>query len=185
MKRQNLKRGFTIVELLIVLGVFAMLTSVVLARYRTFDTNAKFANASEDIILALRQAQVYGVGAKGNTTSCGEGTTFECAYGVHFSMSAPHELRIFVDLDNNNKYTDTTEDVTVTTWDNTISLTNLLCNTLLPCANQLDVTFKRPNPDAIIADSTGGGYNDGKITISNGIKNATITITEAGQISLQ
>ena len=178
--------GFTIVELLIVLAVFAMLTSVVLARYRTFDTNAKFANASEDVVLALRQAQVYGVGVKAGASSCTGGTSFDCAYGVHFSTSAPHEIRLFVDGNNDGKYSPGVgEDVSVITWDNSISISGLSCG-WIPCSDHLDVMFKRPNPDAVISDLSGVGSNTfAQVVISNGSKTTTTTITSAGQISLQ
>ena len=176
--------GFTIVELLIVLAVFAMLTSVVLARYRTFDTNAKFANASEDVVLALREAQVYGVGVKAGASSCG-GTSFDCAYGVHFSTSASNEIRLFVDVNGDGKYSGLGEDVSVITWDNSISISGLSCGGL-PCTGYLDVMFKRPNPDALIGDLSGVGSNTfAQVVISNGSKTTTTTITSAGQISLQ
>jgi hypothetical protein len=169
--------GLTIVEL-----------QFVLARYRTFDTNAKFVNASEDVVLALRQAQVYGVGVKAGASSCGGvgKTAFDCVYGVHFSTNAPHEIRLFVDANGDGKYSGAGEDVSVITWDNSISIMSLSCGGL-PCTGYLlDVMFTRPYPDAVMRDAVGVGSNtSAQILISNGLKTTTTTITSAGQISLQ
>ena len=88
-------------ELLVTIAIYIMMISIVLASYRTFNTNAIFVNASEDIILALRQAQVYGVGTKTSSVVCG----FACPYGVHIDMSDANGLTIFVDLDSDKVYT--------------------------------------------------------------------------------
>ncbi len=186
------------VELLIVMGVFVMLTGVVLANYRTFDTNAKFANASEDVVLALRQAQVYGVGVKGNTGMCGGGTTFDCAYGVYFSTAPLNRngVSLFVDANNNKKYdTGGTEDIPggKISWGTAIEVSLLSCTPICTTVNELSVTFKRPSPDAFINDgnaiTTQGAtspYQSVAVTIRdvNTTKTSAVTVTTAGQISL-
>lgn len=184
-------RGFTLVELLIVLGVFTLLTGVVLSNYRTYNTNATFANASEDIVLALRQAQVYGAGVKGNIISCG-GSSFNCSYGVHFSQST-NSIVLFADVDGNRVYTGADNPpVETITWGSTISIDKLTCGGLDCSTGVANVTFKRPNPDAYIADipvtnpAQSSPYNATIIILKdvNTGRTATTTITRAGQISL-
>lgn len=189
--------GFTLVELLIVLGIFALLTGVVLGNYRTYDSNALFANASEDIVLALRQAQVYGAGAKENTAVCDGGTKFECAYGVHFSTVSPASNGITVFADNNNNRVFDGGDLVVAgtsvTWPTNISVTDLKCGGIDCSLNVASATFRRPNPDAFIADvavansSLPSPYNLLTITLtdSKAGKTAIVKITRAGQISIQ
>lgn len=177
--RHSSKRGFTLVELAVTLGIFAVMTGVVLARYRTFDTNAKFANATEDIVLALRQAQVYGVGTKGQSSS------FATPYGVHFDMAFTNRIKLFAD--NNLDYIYNAGDTEVETiqWGNGIVLSSVECDTGACGGSKLSAVFKRPNPDAIISNSTVSGYSVGKISITNGPKTSIIVITKAGQISIQ
>lgn len=194
MKNHALKSGgFTMIELLVTIGVSLMLTGVVLANYRTFSTNAEFANASEDVVLALRQAQVYGAGTKGNTTVCPPvtGTSFACAYGVFLTLFEPQIITVFIDV-NNNKIYDLGEQLgDAVKWSKNISITSLQCG-VLPCTGrvgggEMNVTFIRPNPDAYITDASGALFDKGTIVLTDAKtgKNSTITLTSAGQISVQ
>lgn len=186
--------GFTLVELLIVLGVFAVLTAVILSNYRTYNTNAVFANASENIVLALRQAQVYGSGSKAGSGACGGMTVFDCSYGVYFVQGA-NGVKVFADTNNNRVYNSGEEiglESTAVTWASTISITNLLCDGLSCSTGAASVTFRRPNPTAFIADvapyaTTTSAYTSISIAVTdaNTGRTATTTITKAGQISIQ
>gem|GEM_PF-851141 len=182
-------RGFTLVEVLVSIGIFTVLTGVVLANYRGYNTNALFANASEDIVLALRQAQVYGVGTKR------VGASFEVPYGVYLNTDALNRngFKFFADINGNHLF-DINEDAglinNATKWGNSISVTSLLCDGIA-CGTTYgaNVTFERPNPDAFIANATSQAVSKGLLTIiltdSNTGKTSTISITSAGQISLQ
>lgn len=176
--------GFTLVELLVTLGIFMVMTGVVLANYRTYNTGALFANASEDIVLALRQAQVYGVGSKG------EGTSFTTPYGVYFLRSTPSQIIIFADKDSNGLYS-SADDTMIETikWPSNVKIdasTGITCDADSN-ASVVGVTFNRPNPSAVITKSTlADCANLGKIKIidTNTNKTVSVTITTAGQISL-
>lgn len=181
-------RGFTLIELLVTLGIFTVMTGVVLANYRTYDTNALFANASEDIVLALRQAQVYGVGVRGESGS------FTTSYGVFFDLTTPGQILLFADIDPpgapDGKYTAGRDKIIETVaWQSPISITDLSCDGI-GCSGGLSVTFTRPRADASLYDGTPTAHSTASVTISNGsvgagLKYSTITISSAGQISLQ
>ncbi len=173
--------------------IFSVITAIVLSSNKTFGTNTKIVNASEDMVLALRQAQVYGISSKRNTDTSGNpivcgASAFDCRLGVNFSLSSSHQFFIFVDVDDSKTYN--TGDVVIETIPlaTPIIISNIDC---LPhvtgCAGGvLNITFKRPNPDAIVADSTtGGGYDEAHIVVSDGTKNTTIDINRTGQISVQ
>lgn len=185
MRHNKTTLGFTMVELLVVLGIFSVMTGVVLGKYRTYNTNALFANASEDIVLALRQAQVYGVGVKGSSGN------FDVPYGVYFNTGA-NSISLFGDGNSDRVFT-TTEDTGLVNsgavWNSSISIFSLSCGGAACLGNKASVTFKRPNPDAFISDTAGLGTSKSYLTIivkdSNTSKTATVTITNAGQISLQ
>ncbi|MDO8603902.1 MAG: prepilin-type N-terminal cleavage/methylation domain-containing protein [bacterium] len=179
-------QGFTLVELLVSIGIFTIMTGVVLANYRTYNTNANFANSSEDIVLALRQAQVYGVSVKGESSS------FNIPYGVSFDISStgkPNQIILFADKDSDGIYAPASDSIVQTiTWQSPIGITALECGSVPCTGGVLNVTFKRPNPDARITQ--GATVDDSvqiaKITVGNGgTKTSTITISKAGQISIQ
>lgn len=186
-------RGFTLIELLVSISILTIMTSVVLAKYKTYNTNVPFANASEDVVLALRQAQVYGAGGKGHTVACGVGTTYECSYGVYFS-TAPLEkngITLFADTDNDRIFTQGVDAVVERiSWPSSISVSALACLPgPLACASVATVTFRRPDPAAFIAEvpNPAFSYDSMTVTLTNSTtgKTATTTISKAGQISLQ
>jgi len=187
-------RGFTLIELLVSITIFTVMTGIVLAKYNTYNTNAPFVNASEDIVLALRHAQVYGAGSKGNIVGCGAGTTFECSYGVFFSTAAAEKngLTIFVDTNNDRRFTSGADSIVERIrWASPISINTLSCpGSVGTCSSTVSVTFRRPNPDAFINDTVSFpavSYPAATVSIvnANSGRTATVMISQAGQISLQ
>lgn len=180
-------RGFTIIELLVTLAIFTALTGVVLANYRSYNNNGLLANASEDVVLAIRQAQVYGAAAKGNTVACGGATSFDCPYGVYF-LSGANNIIFFADVDKDRIY-DAVGDTLVNTisWKSSISIFSIACDGS-SCASATSVTFRRPNPDAFIANTASLASSIGNLVITlkdtSTNKTTTITVTKAGQISI-
>ena len=187
-------RGFTLVELLVSIGVLTVLTGTILAGYRNYNNNALFANVSEDIILALREAQVYGVGAKG--VGAGPAASFDTPYGIFAKFGDPQQIIFFADTNLNRVY-DSGPDaiIRIISWKAPITITKLECGGSggICTSNIATITFKRPNPDAVISDggfSSSGSLSTGEITIENGVsgsgfRKSKIIVTEAGQISLQ
>jgi len=181
--RRLQSKGFTLIELLVTISIFIILTSVVLAKYRTFNTNAGFANATEDIVTALRQTQVYGIGAKG------ESGLFTVPYGVYFDTGTPSQIKLFADRNAtpDGKYValDDSPVIETVSWQNGIIITAVNCGASACSGGRLHVTFKRPNVDAVIRDDNGVQYEYATVVITNGTKTSTVVITKAGQISIQ
>lgn len=187
-RKKGTLRGFTLVELLVSIAIFSVMTSVVLANYGNYNTNAKFANASEDVVLALRQAQVYGAGTKG-ATLCGI-DSFSCSYGVYFKEGMS-SIVIFLDVNGDKIYTAVDNPpVETIKWEDTISISQVLCGGF-PCSLGVSsVTFKRPDQDAFISENIpnpGISFDSSSIILldSKTNKTAVVKITRAGQISLQ
>ncbi len=194
--RPMLVAGFTIIELLLTLGIFTMMTSVVLVNYRSFNNNSGFTNAVEDVYLALREAQVYGSGGRtaGGTTTCGNpASSFNCAYGVHF-VNGSGSYNFFVDINQNRIFdTGTGELIQTISLGSGTTVTSLWCvrsGTSGACGTSgASVTFMRPSPDAFISEVSGvsapaNSLNGVEVTIK-GIKTAKVVISGAGQISIQ
>ena len=62
-KIQN-KSGMTAIELVVVMGIFAAISSTVLFNYRDFSSNIALQNLAQDIALQIKQAQTDAVSGK-------------------------------------------------------------------------------------------------------------------------
>lgn len=173
-KRSFTNAGFTLVELIVTLGIFSMMTSVVLAQYHSFSINADFSNSGEDILLAMREAQTYGAVGNKAVVECGvPASIFNCVYGVHFDASQK-SYTIFID--NNGSYGEG-ESVGAPTI---LKVSKMI---LSSGGETLDVTFKRPNVDAIIS----GGSDSATITLTSmdGSKTLAVSVSKTGQMSVK
>ncbi len=183
--------GFSLIELLVTIGIFSVITGVVLANYRSFNKNSDFANTIENVYFALREAQVYGAGGKtAGITACGTpASSFNCAYGVRFSVGSV-SYDFFVDA-NENRMMDTGEQIQTQSLGVDTSVTSVTCITSsgsVACpASGASVTFKRPSPDAFIAERSGQENSIDRVVvaITKGTKTANVAISSTGQISIQ
>lgn len=184
MSMRNQSLGFTMVELAVTMAIFTLLISVVLANYRSFTGNADFANATESVALALREAQIYGVGSKQASVACGTpASTFNCPYGASFKVGQGQYV-IFVDQNENRIYDSATDTVVRTVVLPTgVTISGASC-AVASCGTGFDVTFKRPSPDALIGAT---GEASAVLTLSRATtgKTSSIRISRAGQFSIQ
>lgn len=81
--------GFSLIEMLVVVGIFAFLSSVVFANYNQFNIKASLDNLTHQVALIIRQAQVYGISVSQIYSS-------SKAYGVYFSTATPGDQKTFV-----------------------------------------------------------------------------------------
>ncbi len=73
------KSGFTLTELLISCAIIALVSTIVLVKYGSFDSTVLLKSAAYEIALTLREAQVRSVSVSG------EGGEFSYPYGVTFT----------------------------------------------------------------------------------------------------
>ena len=77
--------GFTLIEIILVVGIFAILLTVSMAAFGSFRDDSQLQNTTNDIQAVLRLAQ--------NKTVASEGAE---QYGVYFNVSSsPHEYILF------------------------------------------------------------------------------------------
>lgn len=86
-KRETLRysdAGFTLIEVLVIIGIMAILMILALPVYRSFQDESDLNNSTEEIINTLRIAQ--------NKTLASEGAS---QYGVYFDTSIPYQVIMF------------------------------------------------------------------------------------------
>lgn len=101
--QRKITAGFTLVELLVTISIFAVVTGIVLVSQSRFNNTILLTDLTYDVALTIRQAQNYGVNVRqyesGNTKN------FSTAYGVYFNENYLKNLALFADADGNNAFT--------------------------------------------------------------------------------
>lgn len=186
--------GFTLVELIVTVGIFAIISSVVLVRNSQFDNEVLLADVAYDVALSIRQAQNYGIHV------LGQGNEFDKPYGVYFEAGENAvTYKLFLDVNGNYKYDSNQIDINGDEALETFTLGRgfsiaRICDfasdpTCGPKGqlSEVHIVFVRPNPDAIInADEEGnpGTTNVGIELVTPRGGSRLITVQSTGQISI-
>lgn len=196
-KRRESVRGFTLIELVVVLGVVTVISAVTLAGYSKFGTQTLLRSLVYDMALTVRQTQVHGISASifsGDLAQIyGHGLLFDLA-------SANNAFILYADSNDLNKfYTPSvfgnSELLDTYTLGRGYSISSLcydngsgeICGT----AQQADILFIRPEPDALIRVKEGGVWVSPapfKVRIvveSPQDEQLSVVIEAGGQISVQ
>lgn len=180
-QRAKHSRGFSLIELLVVVSIIIVISTVILARYGQFNGKVLLRNLAYDVALSIREAQVYSTSGKIGTGSS------SLNYGVYFTSSTQYIL--FADTDGNGKY-NSGEAVEVLKLKAGYTISDFCAQTATTddCnITKLHITFKRPDPDAIIkTDLASSGYQSATIILHSQTGDTrTVTVTLTGQIAVQ
>ena len=194
-------RGFSLIEMLVVMGIFALLSTTVFINYSDFSVKASLDNLTHQVALIIRQAQVYGI-------SVSQGNQFR-GYGVHFSVENPASQSMFTLFNDRNpsdkKYSpganpcngdindECLEKISIRSGD-TISLITAKAKTDPQNAinlKEVHIVFTRPNPDANILgiDFGNNQYDklaDVQITLKSlRLSTKKVIVWSTGQIAVE
>ncbi|HEC94181.1 MAG TPA: prepilin-type N-terminal cleavage/methylation domain-containing protein [Candidatus Kaiserbacteria bacterium] len=89
-------KGFTLVEMLIVIAIIGVVTAVVVTGQHSFERSVILTNTTYDIALSIREAQAYGFSGK-SATNVVTAKTGRYAYGVDFNLVTPNTYTFFAD----------------------------------------------------------------------------------------
>jgi prepilin-type N-terminal cleavage/methylation domain-containing protein len=172
-------RGFTLVEMVVTVAIFAIISTVVIARNASFDNEVLLNNLAYDIALSIRQAQQFGINVR---VTQGQ---FDAPYGIHFNRGT-NTYMMFVDKNSNNAYDGQSSGELLEVYTLGRGATvNALCDIEKDsCAlSALDVVFHRPEPDAILNN---GSLPRARVEILSGRKEGTryIIVESTGEIAI-
>jgi prepilin-type N-terminal cleavage/methylation domain-containing protein len=183
------QKGFTILEMLAVLAIFGVMTSVVIFNYGKFTSDTILTNMAYEVALTIREAQIYGVSVRNPVTGGIQPTSFSVPYGVHFD-SGSNVYYLFADkvpvtpdgIFNNVNCVTSTECVTPYTLQRNVIISEVRKN----CSpdmdgNGLNISFKRPNPEARFDNAININSSDIELTAPDGAK-IYVVVRSNGQI---
>jgi Tfp pilus assembly protein FimT len=219
-----LQAGVTVIEMVVVVGIIALVSGVMIFNYSDFSTNVSVRNLSQEIALSVRKAQTYATSVRPIDGLSGINSKTFPGYGISFGVSdtaapvdavtpGPRQFILFADantsttdLSGMNAYEKGTscgnpgfldeclETFTISTADKVQSICVNEGTTRSACYTddaRLDITFRRPSPDAVICISTSSIDNDCSIAYAVVVLESAkglqrkVLVWNTGQISVQ
>ena len=177
------EHGFSLIEMLVVISIFSLLSTVVLANHSRFNGSVLLGNLAYDIAISVREAQVYGLSVRQFASQ------FQIGYGVHFSDASSYIF--FADINRNGFYDDPADSIIQSySLGRGHSILRYCADT--QCSDSesneltyLDVVFYRPDPDASFATNRGTTYAEAHVVVTSAAEETrTITVQTTGQISV-
>lgn len=161
------RRGFTLVELLVVISIMLVLTTSFLLQQKKFDSSTLMRSLAYSIALTVRQAQAYGTSLRENTPGAFAAGTAATAYGVYFTSANiganvnPNTYILFADVppggggQANGRYDGVSEKIQQFQLSSGYYISDF-CAVIAGAQNcvsgaaitELDIYFKRPNTDS-------------------------------------
>ncbi len=186
LRRGKLVAGFTIFEVVVVIGIMVIISSVILTTYPNFNDRVSTRRAAEEIASSVRQAQAYGLGVK----ESGTGSADFPGYGLYFQSASPFTYIFFADKIRDLQYAGDSEKISEITIQGKASIVDLCANqkqaVVGPCGlSELRAIFLRPQPQVNLKSGS-LSYSDVEIKIKGprGTQK-TIIFWLSGQVSIE
>lgn len=188
-KKIKKNRGMTYVELIVVLSIFAIMSSIVLFNYGEFQARVDIKNLANDIASKLAEAQK--IALSGSLPIKTVVASWKPAYGIYFNTvynaTSNKSFIYFADIDQNDFNSDTSFCASAGLTDECISKIditkgNYISNITIyypsssSVVTDLSLVFKRPNSGVIMYTTNGGGQ------FLTGASYAEITISSSGGV---
>lgn len=198
----NKKAGFTLIEMVVVLAIFAIITAILVPNIPQLRDKTSVDLVAQSVALHIRGAQVYGIGTRVDSGISG-GVNFR--YGIHFPARPSTSFLLFAS-NTSSPYAGEGEEcdtgagcietyslrkveiVDICYYDDSGSSN---CNSL-PNSQAVDVTYLRPSSEANFCIHSGGSCQSNvsriSITLQSSVRveeKKVITIWKNGQISVE
>jgi len=159
--RATRNRGMTYVELIVVLSIFSVMSSIILFNYNKFQAKVDIRNLANDIALKIVQAQKEAMsGVLPVQTPI---DPWKPSYGVYFNLNDEKSFVYFTDLDQNGSYDNSLcpsdieeciDKINITKGNKISKLNVFYQNGTSQSINEMTLIFTRPNSGVIFSTQT-------------------------------
>lgn len=195
------------VEMLIVVAIVGVITSIIVWNYGDFRSGILVTNMAYEAATSIRQAQVFGLGVRGVPQGVGESAEYGGTYGVEFHVGR-NAYEVFRDADEDGVCGEGCvcaggdgECVERVTLLQGTTIARVCGGDVAPGGNVLDhcadrtvlgVTFTRPKPESVIRVGAASyenppplaGYAVGAVVLRGGNHCRLVTVYQSGQVSV-
>jgi prepilin-type N-terminal cleavage/methylation domain-containing protein len=164
--RGQAQAGFTLIELVVIIAIFAIMSSVLLFNFRGFNKNVERNNLAQDMALLIRKTQSYGISSStldANTLT--ETNTLPSRYGLLFDYDASAgtitSISSYKKIGGSNvpvSYTQGTDILIDTVVLNSPGVSVVACisnggsTCTTPILSDIAIEFERPRPEPLISN---------------------------------
>ncbi len=189
--KKNIYKGFTLAELIIVIAIIAIISTLTLFNNAKLNSSVLLSNTAYEIGLIVRDAQISGLGAKVSSVEGGGATTTD--QGIYIDLSKPEQLIFFSDKNKDRIYNISEENQIYNIENKRAGRLLRLCllDNQLSCTERLDlnILFKRPNPESYFYyfEDNSVSQHNGSISLNIGFEGGecrSITVYKTGAIQI-
>jgi len=175
--RPRARRGFTAIEMVVVVGIIAIISAVILIRFPAFSASIHLQRSSRETALLIRRAQNMALSVRKVP-----GASAPTSFGVHIDRgTSPVTAILFGDVSGNDGKYDPSADVAIDTrvvngvkttalLDQSVRITSdgIICDASGTdhCTNTLDVSFRVPEARMSIYGDDLSGEQSGEVIFS-------------------
>ncbi len=148
------------IELIVVLSIFATISSIMMFNYGDFQAKVDIKNLASDIALKIVEAQKLSLSGLLPPVGFSTIPNWKPSYGVYFNLTSPYDNKsfiYFVDLDNLKDYTggstctgECLSKITITKNNSISEIKVFYKDASSAVLNDLTITFSRPDSGAIL-----------------------------------
>jgi len=166
-------KGFTLIELMVVMAIISIMTAVVLANYRGGNQQLALDRSANKLAQDIRRAQDMAMSPR---EECGGDPAFHGGYGIQLKGNEPSRYLLLADC-NDDKNLDSGDDEVLEqiNFEPGVEIVALT-------SNNLRIIFSPPDPITVFMPS---GYDNVSIELGISGYSKTIHVNEAGLIYVE
>lgn len=179
--------GFTIIELLTIITIISILTSIMFLNWKSVGEDLKLQQAANKLTQDIRKVSEMALSAKViDEKNPAKNFVPAGGYGIHLRIHPSKEIFIFADCNDDKRFTPGNQCGSPgSKFEEKLSSLELAREIEIVNSDELDIVFKPPNPMVYINEASSG---EETITIrlkSNPNKQKNIKINSAGLVYVE
>ena len=176
------QKAFTIIELVVVIGVIAIITATVLFSYQAGKRQSALQRAASKLAQDIRRTQEMAMSAKECTPPPASCPTGGVPAGYGFYINKLQDDRYFIYADDGSERYEGGEEIETIFLEKEVYVKDLI-----PSSANFSINFKPPDPIIKIKDAAGIDKNDTTIIIAlraDSSKIKSILVNKVGRIEI-